>query len=411
MEESENAHRWPEFLPGGEAVLFAALSAGMNWNDAQIAVQSLATGERRNLIQGGTHPRYASSGHLIYEREGNLMAVPFDARRLQVTGAAVQVVDGVVQAPLAGAAQYSISATGALVYVPGSGATQRRLVWVSRNGAEQPLVAPPRGYRLPRISPDGQRLAVSIEDLEETQVWLYDLARGALTRFTFEGNSNFGATWTPDGKRILAGDCFLRLADGSGAAEAINEGGCNGINGSFSPDGQLVAFSDGGVNSGDISVLNLSDRKAQPFLQTPFNEAAPVFSPDGRWLAYFSDESGRGEVYVQPYPGPGAKWPISTDGGSEPVWNRNGRELFYRSGNRMMAVDISTQPGFSAGRPKLLFEGLYLPTPVQSPNYDVSPDGQRFLMVKPITADESAPTQINVVLNWFDELKRVAPAN
>jgi Tol biopolymer transport system component len=406
LEEGEGAHRWPEFLPGGEAVLFAAGVSGRNWNDAQIAVQSLTTGDRRNLIQGGTHPRYASSGHLIYEREGNLMAVPFEARRLEVTGAAVQVVEGVAQAQLAGAAQYSISAAGALVYVPGGvESTQRRLVWVSRNGAEQPSAAPPRGYRLPRISPDGQRVAVAIEDLEEVQVWLYDLGRETLTRFTFEGNSNFGTTWTPDGKRIVYGGCFWRLADGSGAAEAMSEEPC--VTGSFSPNGQLMAF--GGAVNSDISVLQVSSREIQTFLQTPFDEGAPVFSPDGRWLAYSSDESGRREVYVQPYPGPGGKWTISAEGGSEPVWNRNGRELFYRSGDRMMAVEIVTQPSFSAGRPKLLFEGRYLPSTVQTANYTVSPDGQRFLMVKPRAADESAPTQINIVLNWFEELKRRVP--
>jgi Tol biopolymer transport system component len=165
----------------------------------------------------------------------------------------------------------------------------------------------------------------------------------------------------------------------------------------------------GGAVNSDISVLQVSSREIQTFLQTPFDEGAPVFSPDGRWLAYSSDESGRREVYVQPYPGPGGKWTISAEGGSEPVWNRNGRELFYRSGDRMMAVEIVTQPSFSAGRPKLLFEGRYLPSTVQTANYTVSPDGQRFLMVKPRAADESAPTQINIVLNWFEELKRRVP--
>jgi hypothetical protein len=159
----------------------------------------------------------------------------------------------------------------------------------------------------------------------------------------------------------------------------------------------------------DIWVLRLSDHKAQPFLQSRFNESAPCFSPDGRWLAYVSDESGRIEVYVQPYPGPGGKWQISTEGGTEPVWNPNGKELFYRSGNKMMAVDVTTQPSFSAGKPKMLFEGQYLPTPVTYPDYDVSPDGQRFLMLKPVEQSATAPTQINVVQNWFEELKRRVP--
>jgi serine/threonine-protein kinase len=156
-------------------------------------------------------------------------------------------------------------------------------------------------------------------------------------------------------------------------------------------------------------VLRLSDRKAQPFLQTSFNESAPRFSPDGHWLAYISNESGRYEVYVQPYPGPGGKWQISTDGGTEPVWNPKGRELFYRSDSKMMAVDIATQPGFAVGKPRMLFEGGYVPTPYTFPNYDVSSDGQRFLMLKPVEAGDAAPTQIIVVLNWFEELKRRVP--
>ncbi len=180
---------------------------------------------------------------------------------------------------------------------------------------------------------------------------------------------------------------------------------------SWSPDGQLLAYTEVNPTTGyDIWVLRLGDRKAQPFLRTPFNEGAPQFSPDGRWLAYISDESGRFEIYVQPYPGPGGKWQISTEGGTEPVWNRNGRELFYRSGDKMMAVDITTQPSFSAGKPRMLFEGPVPADPVRrSANYDVSPDGQRFLMLKPVEQAQAAPTQINVVLNWFEELKQKVP--
>jgi Tol biopolymer transport system component len=179
---------------------------------------------------------------------------------------------------------------------------------------------------------------------------------------------------------------------------------------SWSPDGQLLAFIEVNPTTGvDIWVLRLSDRKAQPFLRTPFNETTPRFSPDGHWLAYISDESGRFEVYVQPYPGPGGKWQISTEGGTEPIWNPNGRELFYRSSDKIMAVEITTQPSFSAGKSKAVVEGPYLPTPATLSNYDVSPDGQRFLMLKPVEQTEAAPTQINVVLNWFEELKQKVP--
>jgi Tol biopolymer transport system component len=253
---------------------------------------------------------------------------------------------------------------------------------------------------------------------QEVQVWLYDLSRETLTRFTFEGNVNSYPSWTPDGKRIafLSNkegplNIFWQLADGSGGLERLTTSDEPQTPNSWSPDGKLLAFNEITPVTGiDVWVLRLSDRKAQPFLQqTPFNESAPRFSPDGHWLAYVSDESGRYEVYVQPYPGPGGKWQISTDGGTEPVWNPNGRELFYRSGDKMMAVDIATQPGFTVGKPRMLFEGQYQPTPVTFPNYDVSPDGQRFLMLKPSDSAEAAPTQINVVLNWFEELKRKVP--
>jgi Tol biopolymer transport system component len=195
---------------------------------------------------------------------------------------------------------------------------------------------------------------------------------------------------------------------------------------SFSPDGQLLAFIEVNPSTGyDIWMLRLGNdsggsgqvssagsgqgRKALPFLRTAFNESAPHFSPDGRWLTYTSDESGRYEIYVQPYPGPGGKWQISTEGGTEPVWNPNGRELFYRNGDKMMAVDIATQSGFTAGKPRMLFEGRYELASVQVSNYDVSPDGQRFLMIKSSESAGTAPTQINVVLNWFEELKRRVP--
>ena len=408
----ENSHRWPEFLPGGDAVLFAALYAGGNWNNAEISVQSVGTGELRRLVQGGTNPRYAPSGHLVYAQGGNLMAVPFDAQKLRATGTAVPVVEGVLQSTFSGAAQYSFSSTGSLVYVPGSVQAQRRLVWVNRSGAEEPAAAPARAYRGPRISPDGREVAVAIEG-QETEVWLYDLSRETLSRLTFQGSTNYDPLWTRDGKRVVfhstagALGLFWQLADGSGGLERLHESG--GAPYSWSPDGQVLTFNNGAAPQ-HISVLRMGDRKVVPFAETTFKEGAAQFSPDGRWLAYVSDESGRWEIYVQPSPGPGAKWQISTEGGTEPVWNPNGRELFYRSGDNMMAVEIATQPRFSVGKPKVLFSGQYQPSPnpVPNANYDVSSDGKRFLMLKPGGRDQVS-TQINVVLNWFEELKQKVP--
>jgi serine/threonine-protein kinase len=314
-----------------------------------------------------------------------------------------------------GAAQYSVSNSGSLVYVSGGvTSVQRKLLWVSRNGTEQVLGAPAQTYGYPRLSPDGHRVALETED----QIWLYDLSRDTLTRFTFEGTNNQSPVWTPDGKRIAfysnkggPANIWWQLADGSGGLEQLTTTQYPQIPRSWSPDGKTLAFHENNpTTKKDIWVLRLSDRKSEPFLRTPFNEGGPVFSPDGHWIAYISDESGRPEIYVQPFPGPGGKWQISTEGGNEPAWNRNGRELFYRSGNKMMAVDVTTQPTFSAGKPKMLFEGQYVAVQpgLTGTAYDVSPDGQRFLMVKETEASISA-TQINVVLNWFEELKRRAP--
>jgi len=402
-------------LPGGQAVLFS-FGPSANWSNAQVAVQSVGTGERHNLLQEGTSPRYAPSGHLVYAQRGSLIAVPFDPQRLTTTGTAVPVLEGVLQS-MSGAAQYSISATGSLAYIAGgTQVIQSRLVWVSRTGAEQPLAAPGHTYVNPRLSPDGRLVSVDIRE-QGGQVWVYDLARETLTRLTFEGNVNQTPAWTPDGKRIAFQsnkegpvNLFWLLADGSGGLERLATSEYLQAPNSWSPDGQLLAFTEFNPTTGwDIWVLRLSDRKAQPFLRTPFTEGAPRFSPDGRWLAYVSNESGRNEIYVQAYPGPSGKWQISTDGAAEPLWNRNGRELFYRSGGKMMAVDIATQPSFAAGKPRMLFEGPYVPTPATIPNYDVSLDGQRFLMLKPVEQAQAAPTQIDVVLNWFEDLKQKVP--
>jgi Tol biopolymer transport system component len=263
-----------------------------------------------------------------------------------------------------------------------------------------------------RISPDGRRVAADFDG----QVWLYDLARATLTRLTFEGTANLRPVWTPDGERIaFASDrdrqqnILWQLADGSGGLERLASSEYPQIPVSFSPDGQFLSFYEVHPNTQrDIWILNVRERKAQPFLQTRFNETGASFSPDGHWLAYASDESGRAEVYVQAFPGPGAKWQVSAEGGDAPVWNRNGRELFYRSGDKVMAVRITAQPAFVAERPQEVFAREYA-QPVLIAPYDVSADGQRFLMLKP-AEEEAAGRQIVIVQNWFEELKRLAPA-
>ncbi len=402
---------WPQILPGGQAVLFVLGGA--------IMVQRLDTREAKLLVQRGKFPHYISTGHLVYDQAGTLMAVPFDPGRLEISGFPVPVIEG-IRSPgtLRGGAQFALSRTGTLAYVPGTVEEfASTLVWVDRQGVAESLPAPPRLYEYPQISPDGQRVAVGIAE-NELHVWVYDVSRDALTRLTLEGVRNTVPVWSPDAQRIAFVssregplNMFWQMADGSGDMERLTTNDRQTPPASFSPDGQLLAFTVPNPETGrDIWVLNLADREAHPFLQERYEETAPKFSPDGKWMAYTSDESGRREVYVRPYPGPGAKWQISTNGGHEVVWNPEGG-MFYRSGSSMMAVAVDAESDFRPGKPQMLFEGPYLPTRFSYPFYDVRPDGQRFLMLQPVESATGGASQINVVLNWFEELKRLVPTN
>jgi Tol biopolymer transport system component len=286
-------------------------------------------------------------------------------------------------------------------------------VWVDRNGGASPIDAPHRPYDAPQISPDGGRIAVEIG----SQTWIYDVARGALTRLAFEGSINDSPVWSPDGSRIAVRSdragvnrVFWQRADGSGGAEQLTDGNVGELPRSFSPDGQTLAYQEVSPDTRrNVWLLRLGDRTKQPFLRTRATEGAARFSPDGRWIAYVSDESGKPEIYVQAVPPAAGKWQVSTEGGTEPLWNHNGQELFFRSGDRVMAADVAAQPTFSSGRPRMLFQGEYVRSefPLTGFAYDVSPDGQRFLMVEETGGTTAA--QINVVLNWAEELKRRVP--
>jgi serine/threonine-protein kinase len=413
--------RWPQLTPDGGTVVFAGAVGGFSvGNSASIAVAALSGARaEKDLIPGGTAPRVATTGDLIYAQNGTLMAVPFNSKRLELAGSPAPVLEGVRES-LFGAAQYDLSAGGTLVYVPGGlQVSMSLLVWVDRNGNEQPLAAPARVYNFPKLSPDGRRVAVGVTDA--ASVWLYDMTRDGLSRATIGGTLDTNPVWSPDGKWLVFSsdrtgpvNLFWQHSDGSGLAERLTTspsapvpgGRAPTVASSWSPDGRTIAFVERNAETGqDIWTVGFGDRKAQPFLATRSNETAPVFSPDGHWIAYASDESRRWEVYVRPYPGPGGPRQISTDGGTEPAWNPAGHELFYRAENRMMAVTVTLQPGFSLGKPTVLFEGPWLPTSRTLSNYDVSRDGQRFLMLKAADEDRGAQ-QIVVVQNWFEELKR-----
>jgi Tol biopolymer transport system component/predicted Ser/Thr protein kinase len=403
------SHDWPYFLPDGKHFLYTILAS--NLENSGIYVGSLDSKDTKLILKAYSSALYAPPGYLLFNRAGTLFAQSFDADRLELKGDAIPIAEGVQFNSANGKAAITVSANGVLAYRLVPTAAQNKLVWVDRKGTEQPLAAPPHAFRNPRLSPDGQRVAVTIDELG-TQEWLLDTKRGTLTRLTFEGSYNGALAWTPDGKRIaFASDragprnLFWQLADGSGGTERLATSDRQQVASSWSPDGQTLAFEQTDPGSGfDLFVYRLGDRKVETFLQTRFNEIAPQFSPDGRWLAYVSDESGRNEVYVQPYPGPGGKWQISTEGGTEPVWARNG-ELFYRNRDKMMAVATNTKANFSADTPKVLFDGQYA-TYNTMPAYDVTPDGQRFLLAKTV---EQGPQEISVVLNWTEELKQKVP--
>jgi Tol biopolymer transport system component len=335
------------------------------------------------------------------------MAVPFNLQRLEAAANAPVALDDIVDGDY-----FAISRDGTLAYKPGGKTLDAQLAWVDRRGEMQRLPAPPRNYWSPSLSPDGGRAALeSVGGVLD--IVIYDLERGTLSRLTSEGSSQV-PIWTPDGSRIVyratrAGtrNLFWKPVDGGGPEERLTTGEYVHTPHSWSPDGKLLAYEEEHPETGDdIWLLPIEgDRSPRPFLKTRFHEWFPRFSPDGRWLAYVSNESGRDEVYVQPFPGPGRRWQISTEGGTAPVWARSGRELFYRNGRQLMSVEVATQPGFSATHPRSLFEGQYR---IFRTDYDVSPDGQRFLMLEPLEPPQPA-TQINVVLNWFEELKQKVP--
>jgi Tol biopolymer transport system component len=430
--EGEYAYKLPQMLPGGRAVLFTLQKTLSRWDDAQIVVRSLVTGEQKVLLDDGADARYVPSGHLVFVRRGTLMAVPFDPARLTLTGAPVAMIDGVMQAANnvdvgadSGAGQFAIAAQGRLIYVTG-GITPdqaRALVWVDRNGNAEPLVAPRLEYLTTRLAPNGQRVVVSGRPPSAKgvvdRIWIHDIARESFTPLTSQEESSMAGVWSPDGARIvfssiLPGRSILswKSVDGPGSSDPLGpkDRTFPPFANSWSAEGK-IAF----VHHDDIWELSVTDRRAQPVVQTPANEWHPAFSSDGKWLAYTSDHSGLQQVYVQPYPGPGPRVPVSTDGGSAPAWSNDGSELFYLtygSGAKivMNAVPVKIAGSqFSAGASRKLFEGRYgMTAPFRS--YDVTPDGQRFLMIQLPDPRPSRPQELVLVENWLDELRSRVPS-
>jgi Tol biopolymer transport system component len=451
--QREGDHAFPSVLPGGRGVLFTITAAGQADN-AQVAVLDLTTGRRKTLVRGGSQPEYVDSsagtgqaGYLIYAVAGTLRAVRFDPARLEVLSDPVPVVDHVMIKPT-GAANYAVSRQGTLLYVAGGVGAQtvlRSLVWVDRKGHEEPIKAPLRDYGPPRVSPDGTQVVLEILDPNNTDIWIWDLAREQLRRLTFAPGADGLPLWTPDGRRIIFNsdrvisgvrNLYSQAADGTGTVDRLTTSANPQFPTSITPDGTaVVAFESvsratstptaPGFRVLLFSLTSLASRpgpgsspgasasRAGPSAQSLFDGTWAEFSPDGRYLAYTLNESGRSEVYVRPFPQvDSGRWQISTAGGTRPAWARNGRELFYLdASNTLTAVPVQTSGStFSAGKPAKVFDAKYA-EPYPPRYYDVSPDGQRFLMIKDNAAGDpnATPASMVVVLNWSEELKARVP--
>jgi serine/threonine-protein kinase len=412
--KGERDHFWPHVLPGGRAVLFTIIPPGPI-EDAQIAVLDLRNGSYKIVLRGGSDARYVEGGYLVYGLAGTLRAVAFDVDRLEVRGTPVPVLQQVVTTPTAGAANFGVAANGTLTYLSRSElGDARTLVWVDRDGREEPLKVPPRAYASARLSPDGTRIALDVRD-EQNDIWIWDLPRQTMTRLTFDPGADNLPTWTPDGRRIAFQSSrdgvprvYWQAADGTGAAELLSSDA--GSPSSFSPEGTRLLF-----GFDDIGALNIDGaRRTELLLNGPYIEQNAEVSPDGRWLAYQSNESGRDEIYVRPFPNvDGGKWQVSTDGGTRPLWSRDGRELFYYTAARgVIAVPIRAGTTFAAGTAAVVFSGPAFAVPTLRRMYDVSTDARRFLMIKlaPATGERvDALVQLVIVQNWQEELKRLVP--
>jgi|SRR5579859_4689108 len=424
----EATQRWPQYLPGGKTVLFTSDTHGGNYEDAEIAVYLISSGERKKLLSGGYYGRYLPTGHLLYMHEGTLFAVPFDLKRLELTGSPSPILEGVSATPGAASVQFSFSENGTLMYVPGHGGFPLvSIYWMDRQGKFTPIREKPDDYNEPAFSPDGKRLALSMN----SDIWVYDLARDTLTRLTFDGN-NRGPLWTPDGQKITyvhfakagsvgTADIYWTHADGTGNPFRLTNGSSRKFPSSWHPSGKLLAFEqkmpDGKFGTFTIAVEGDEKQGWRPgeiklLASNSFPDLRWAFSPDGRWVAYMSSESGSSQVYVRAFPGPGGKWQVSTAGGLNPKWSRTNKELFYSAPDNKIMVSPYTVSGesFSPGTPQSWSPGQFTDR-LGTVNFDVHPDGKRVAVLKtPMGSEELPAGKLSFVFNFFDELRQKVPS-
>ena len=421
----EGSHRWPQVLPDQKAVLFTSSgSPTSGFDGASIEVVELSTGARKVVLTGGSFGRYVPTGHLIYVNKGTLFAAPFDLRARAVTGTAAPVVQHVTSSSSEGAAQLAFSGTGRMAYLRGGPLLpQYPIIWVDRRGGVTSLLDEPGTYASPRISPDGRRLSLTVLRDGNWDVWVYDLERHVMTRLTFDEGTDTEQIWSPDGRDLLFGSdrgnrrtaLYRKPADGSGEEQLAAQTDADMWPGAWSPDGRVAAIS-ASRDTYDVGVVSLGDKPAFEWVAaTTFAETDPAFSPDGRWLAYASTESGTQQVYVRPYPSGTGRWQISDSGGGYPRWSRSGRELFYRIDGGIMVASIEASgSGLRTGKPQLLFKGAFRGgagglgiASNTFADYDVAADGQRFVM---FPAAVSKGTErvglVTIVSNWFEDLNR-----
>ena len=405
-------HRGPRFLPGGDAVLYYVWTGTPD--STHIDVAYLSTGERHVLTEG-TAPEFASSGHLVFARAGAVWAAPFEVGDAALGSEPVRVLDE-LDVSLGGFAAFDLADDGSLVYAPIPGAPERALMWVDLDGNETTVDIPVRDYNSPRVSPDGTRISVSLGEVD-SDVWLYDVARSMLTRFTADSSSDSDAEWSPDGDRIAfhshrdgGGDIHIKAADGTGTAERMTSGPGEKLVTSWTPDGKFLVLSERRDNATRVLTRTAADgRNVVELLRRPANLSAATVSPDGRFIAYVSDESGVAEVYARPYPDVDrARWQVSPDGGRAPVWRQDGRAIYYRHAAEVRQVSVNTESGFVVGKAETLFTGSYVLGGVTDRSYDLAPDG-RFLMLKDASmdSDDASRTRLVLVHNWTEELDAV----